>query len=64
MNQLDFLNQYIGKNAVVEIDVLKIQVKILDGRFSFGRVDLLCTPIAGSGQKYFTSNKVSLCGKV
>jgi len=64
MNQLDFLNQYIGKNAIVEIDKLKIQVRILDGRFSFGRADLLVTPIAGSGEKWIASGKVSVCEKV
>jgi len=48
------LNQYVGRTGIWEIPKVgvKIRVKILDARSSYGRFELKITPLAGSGETW------------
>jgi hypothetical protein len=37
-----------------------VRVRVLDVRFAFGRVDLLVTPINGSGQRWVSLSRVKM----
>jgi len=54
------LNEYIGKTGTYETGGLVVNVKILDARNTFGRVDLLITPVSGLGQKWTMAAKVKM----
>lgn len=42
----------VGKKAVMTHGTIKINVRILDLKEHFGRVDYLVTPLSGSGQQW------------
>jgi hypothetical protein len=42
----------------INFDGLKVKVKVIDSRKSFGRDDVLITPIAGSGEKWIDLNSL------
>ena len=44
------LLQNIGKEASVNIGELKVSVKILDVKMSYGKTRFLITPLSGSGE--------------
>ncbi len=47
---LNRYKSYIGKKGVINIENLKIEVKIIDFKQSFGNFRYLITPLAGSGE--------------
>jgi hypothetical protein len=44
------VQQYVGKKAVVSLGGLKIEVKVLDVKNSYGRTRYQITPVSGEGQ--------------
>jgi hypothetical protein len=63
----DELNNLIGKEGVMVIDRpslrnpgLSVDVKIVNYRISFGRVDLLVVPVSGAGERWTNRNKITL----
>ena len=42
----------------IEVDDLKVEVKVLSERVLFGREELEVTPATGSGSKWITKEKV------
>jgi len=44
--------------ARINLDGLKVDVKILDVKQVFGRVDVLITPINGSGEKWVQADRL------
>jgi hypothetical protein len=60
-------NKLIGKEGIMVIEKaglrspgLSINVIITDVRQSFGRVDILCVPVSGTGEKWTNLNKITL----
>lgn len=47
-----------GNTAVLVIDGLSVQVKILDTKQAFGRLDVLIAPVSGSGQKWVQCDRL------
>jgi hypothetical protein len=54
------LNAYRDREAFIHVDDLVIEVKIKDARLRFGHLDLLVTPISGSGQRWIEQHRVTL----
>ena len=48
----------IGTEAVLSIDGLHIHVRILDVRQAFGRIDYNVQPLAGSGTKWISKDRL------
>jgi hypothetical protein len=48
------LSQYVGREGTWEVPKVgvKIKVKILDARSSYGRFELKISPVAGSGETW------------
>lgn len=42
----------------VQFDKMRIKVKVLDARKSFGRDDVLITPVAGDGEQWVDLTRV------
>ena len=53
------LMQKIGKAATYHVDALRVFVKIIDVRQSYGRIDYCITPESGDGIKWVNSTSVS-----
>lgn len=52
LSMIDSLASVLLENS------LSVQVKILDVRDSFGRTDILVTPVCGSGQQWVDMQRV------
>lgn len=52
--------QLMGKTGSLELGGLSVSVKILDVRESYGRVDFLVSPVAGSGQVWKSESNVKV----
>lgn len=52
--------EYINKRGTLRIEggSLTIDVKVLDARKVYGRIDVLVTPIEGEGEAWFCHTKV------
>jgi hypothetical protein len=48
----------IGMTASVDLDGLLVQVKVLDTKQVFGRLDVKVTPVKGSGEKWISSDRL------
>ena len=44
--------------ALLNLDGLLVEVKLMDVKQVFGRVDVLVTPVKGSGQKWIQADKL------
>ena len=44
------LEKYVGKKGFVYLEGLKVEVKILDVKSSYGKERFLITPVAGGGE--------------
>ena len=56
--------ELLDKAATLEsTEGLQVAVKILDARENFGRIDVLVTPEAGSGQAWVSAPRVKVRGK-
>ena len=49
MGNLEELNKLQGQTRIMSAGGLKIEVRILDARACFGRIDVLVTPSASAG---------------
>lgn len=49
----------VGKTAKLNMEGLTVFVHVLDVKTAFGRVDVLVQPVAGSGEKWVSSDKVT-----
>lgn len=50
------LTQYIGQKLEWQASTkVTVSVKILDARETFGRTDLLITPVSGQGEQWVSS---------
>lgn len=56
------LTELVGRSGVWRTigDCLKIRIKTLDARQSYGRVDVRITPEAGNGEAWVDSDFVTL----
>ncbi len=45
--------------GIVDIDGLRVMVKVIDSRKVFGRCDVLVTPVSGEGQKWIDLARLS-----
>lgn len=53
----------VGKEATLTTgEGLKIAVRVLDARQSYGRTEVLVEPVTGSGKAWVTSKRVRLGG--
>ena len=55
----DLIEKYIGKQGNVIINNMRIEVKILDYKESYGKRRWLITPIAGMGQSWTEQEPVT-----
>lgn len=55
----DLIDEYVGKKAQYETtDGLTIQIKVVNVKTHFGRIDLCVTPVHGEGERWVTSGKL------
>lgn len=54
------LNTYKNRQGVINVDDLKVEVTVEDARMRFGHLDLLVTPVAGSGQRWIEQHRVQI----
>jgi hypothetical protein len=48
----------VNGEGFVQFDKMRIKVKVLDARKSFGRDDVLVTPVAGDGEQWIDLTRV------
>jgi hypothetical protein len=60
---LDTYRPYIGRTALVDLAGVLVQVRVLDIRSAFGRIDAHVTPIAGSGQTWLAFSRLTFYGR-
>ena len=49
----------INGEGFVQFDKLKVKIKVIDSRKSFGRDDVLVTPVNGSGEQWIDITRVA-----
>lgn len=54
------LNTYKDRFGTIAVDDLSVEVRIADARLRFGHLDLLVTPVAGSGQRWVEQHRVQI----
>lgn len=54
------LGAYRGVEGVVSENGLNFNVKVREARVRFGHLDLLCTPIAGNGERWVEYKNIVL----
>jgi hypothetical protein len=47
--------KHVGKRALWSVANVKVEVKTIDARISFGRIDVRITPVAGTGETWVDS---------
>lgn len=52
------LKQMIGQQFIVTFEHVQVNCTVLDGRSSFGRTDILVTPISGNGQQWVSLDRI------
>ena len=52
------LNQYLYQPGLIHIDDMAIKVVITNARRRYGHLDLLVTPVSGTGEKWMENHKV------
>lgn len=58
------IKKYVGEPATLTVLLsLSVPIEIKDVKEVFGRVDLLVTPVGGSGEKWVSSDSVVMKGK-
>jgi hypothetical protein len=50
----------IGKKAFWQVEGLKVPVEVLDIRKVWNRVDYLCKPFYGNGEKWISEERIAL----
>lgn len=56
---MDRTKVVVGNTAVLEMDGMNIEVKILDTKQAFGRLDVLIEPVSGSGQRWVQCERLA-----
>lgn len=56
---LDTYRPYIGRVALVSLSGVNVQVRVLDIRSAFGRIDAHVTPIAGKGVSWMEFERLT-----
>lgn len=56
------LESYENKQGIISINELAVGVTIKSARIRFGHLDLLVTPVTGSGEKWMESHRVQVTG--
>jgi hypothetical protein len=54
------LATYRGRVGLVNVDDLKVEVRVTDARLRFGHLDLLVTPVAGQGERWIEQHRIEL----
>ncbi len=54
------LDSYRDKTGMIAVDDLLVEVKITDARLRFGHLDLLVTPVSGSGERWVEQHRISV----
>jgi hypothetical protein len=54
------LDTFRGRKGLIAVDDLMVEVKIADARLRFGHLDLLVTPVAGSGERWVEQHRVDV----
>lgn len=52
------LSTYRGRSGTIAVNALTIGVEIKDARLRFGHLDLLVSPLHGSGEQWIESHRV------
>jgi hypothetical protein len=55
---LDTYRPYIGRTALVSLSGVSVQVRVLDIRSAFGRIDAQITPVAGNGETWLQLSRL------
>lgn len=53
------LREYVGRQGVLKIDQLRVAVQCVDARQCWQRIDVLVTPIAGSGEQWVSADRLT-----
>lgn len=54
------LATYVGREGLLSMGgAIAIEVKSLDARESFGRLDILVEPVAGTGQAWVAESRIA-----
>lgn len=51
-----------GQRGSLSTEGMTVDVEIRDARLRFGHLDVLVTPVAGSGERWFERHRVVLAG--
>jgi hypothetical protein len=54
------LNAYRGRVGLMNVDDLKVEVRVTDARLRFGHLDLLVTPVSGQGTRWIEQHRIEL----
>jgi len=52
--------RYVGKPCAWEVQGASVEVEVLRGRYGYGRVDLLVSPVSGEGAAWVRQSNLSL----
>lgn len=54
------LATYKDRYGFIAVDNLRVEVKVKDARLRFGHLDLLVSPVSGSGERWFEQHRITL----
>jgi hypothetical protein len=54
------LAKAIGQTGSILIDSLRVSVRILDGKVSYGNPRYLITPVSGTGEQWVSADRVKI----
>lgn len=54
---LDF---YVGRKGTIDLDGLSVGITVKEARVRFGHLDLLVTPLIGTGERWIESRRIGL----
>ena len=60
LDNMPDLDTFPGRNGIMTVDDLSVEVKITDARLRFGHLDLLITPVAGDGEQWVEEARVAM----
>ena len=50
----------VGQEGLLRVERLQVQVRVVDVRTVYGRLQLLVEPVAGSGQQWVDADRVRM----
>ncbi|MDI3298369.1 MAG: hypothetical protein QJR08_04275 [Bacillota bacterium] len=50
----------VGKTAMMAVEKWRIQVRVLDSRYVFGRQDVLVEPVSGEGRAWVDAARLTM----